>query len=129
MLTFDGRQLLIPNADVFTSAIINYSKSPRRRIQLTVGVAYDSDLEAVEATALSAVDTIEGVLDDPAPQVVFERFGESSIDFSLYYWVDSSQPGVFEGTNVGVKVIKLAFAQAGIDIPYPIRVVHMSGTA
>jgi small conductance mechanosensitive channel len=123
--TFDGKHLLVPNADVFTNAIINYSQTPRRRIQLTVGVAYGSDLETVEATALATIAGIEGVLRDPAPAVVFDNFGESSVDFSLYYWVDSNLPGVWGGTNTGVKSIKLAFEEANIDMPYPIRVVQM----
>jgi small conductance mechanosensitive channel len=125
--TFDGRHLLVPNADVFTNAIINYSQTPRRRIQLTAGVAYESDLDAVEATALATIADIEGVLEEPAPAIVFDNFGESSVDFSLYYWVDANLPGVWGGTNAGVKAIKQAFEVANIEIPYPIRVVHMSG--
>lgn len=126
MRTFDGKHLLIPNADVFTSAIINYSQTPRRRIQLTAGVAYDSDLDKVEGTTLATISQLAGVLEDPAPAVVFDNFGESSVDFSLYYWVDANLPGVWGGTNAGVKAIKIAFEQANIDMPYPIRVVQMS---
>ena len=119
MRTFDGKHLLIPNADVFTNAIINFSQSPRRRIQLTAGVAYDSDLDVVEETAIASINRIEGVLEHPAPVVVFDNF-------SLYYWVDANLPGVLGGTNAGVKAIKLAFEQAAIDMPYPIRVIHTS---
>lgn len=125
--TFDGKHLLIPNADVFTNAIINYSQTARRRIQLTAGVAYDTDLDAAEEIALTTISRIEGVLEEPGPALIFENFGESSVDFSLYYWVDANLPGVWGGTNAGVKAIKQAFEQAGIEIPFPIRVVHMLG--
>jgi small conductance mechanosensitive channel len=127
--TFDGKHLLIPNADIFTNAIVNYSKTESRRIQLTVGVAYDSDLDAVEEIALATINRIEGVLEEPAPTITFNNFGESSIDFTLYYWVDSDLPGVLGGTNSGVKALKQAFQQANIDLPYPIRVVHVNQLA
>jgi small conductance mechanosensitive channel len=126
MRTFDGKHLLIPNADVFTNAIINYSQSSRRRIQLIAGVSYDSDLDVVEEKALATISQINGVLEEPAPAVVFENFGESSVDFSLYYWVDADSPGVWGGTNAGVKAIKAAFEKADIDMPYPIRVIQMA---
>lgn len=116
----DGKTVLIPNADVFTSPIINYGRNPRRRLELTVGVAYDSDLDLVSRTALEAIHTVEGLIEDPAPEVVFSKFGGSSIDFTLYYWVDTAKTGLFRAQDSGVRVIKSAFKQAQIEIPYPI---------
>ena len=81
--TFDGRYVTIPNADVFTSPIVNFSRASRRRVNVDVGVAYDSDLGQVTRISLEAIGEIDGLLTDPAPQVVFNTFGESSIDFSI----------------------------------------------
>lgn len=125
--TFDGRHVLIPNGDVFTSAIVNFSRTSRRRIELTVGVAYDSDLDLVQRLTLEAIGAIDGILPEPAPAVVFSNFGGSSIDFTLYYWVNLEELGYWDGQTAGVKAVKTAFDEVGIEIPYPIRVVRMQG--
>lgn len=126
---FDGRKLVVPNRDIFTNSIINYSKAERRRIELSIGVAYDSDLEQVQQLALDTVLALEGVMHEPAPTVVFNEFGGSSINFTLYYWVDQVNLDYFSGTSAGVMAIKKAFEEAGIEIPFPIRTLLMSGGA
>lgn len=78
--TFDGRFVTIPNADVFTSPIVNFSRASRRRVHLDIGVAYDSDLDQVTRISLEAIQELDGLLDDPEPQVVFHTFGELTID-------------------------------------------------
>ncbi|MCP4707179.1 MAG: mechanosensitive ion channel, partial [Planctomycetes bacterium] len=123
--TFDGVDVMIPNADVFTSPIVNYSRTNRRRIDLTVGVAYDSDLDLVHKTANEAIGAITGVLQDPAPDVVFNNLGSSTVDFTIYYWISTEQTGVFTATDAGVRAIKTTFERAGIDIPYPTQTVYV----
>ena len=121
--TFDGQNVLIPNADVFTSPIKNYSRYNKRRLDLTVGVAYDSDLEIVRQTALEVVSKIKGVIDNPAPSVVFKSLSESTIDFTVYYWVDLDVGRYLESIDAGVTGIKAAFEEKGIEMPYPTRKV------
>lgn len=123
--TFDGKNVLIPNADVYTSAIVHFGRASRRRIDLSAGVAYGSDLEMVKSTAVAAISGVEGVLSDPAPAVVFESFGSSTVDFRLYYWVDTQTIGVFEAKDAGIRLIKRAFEERGIEMPYPIQTVHL----
>jgi small conductance mechanosensitive channel len=123
--TFDGRYVTIPNADVFTSPIVNFSRADRRRVNLDIGVAYDSDLDQVTRTTLEAIQKIDGLLEDPAPQVVYNSFGESAIDFSIYFWVDMKKSDPWKGQTQGIGVLKEAFEAAGIEIPYPIRTVFL----
>ncbi len=125
--TWDGRLVLIPNADVFTSVLVNLSKTPRRRVEVQVGVAYDSDLDQVEQVALEAVQALEGVLEDPAPFVIFHTFGDSSVNLTVYFWVDTSVISPFVAKSLGVRAIHKAFAQEGIEIPFPIRTVYLAG--
>ncbi|MFZ6027230.1 MAG: mechanosensitive ion channel family protein [Chloroflexota bacterium] len=125
MRTFDGTLVLIPNADVFSNPITNYSALPTRRIELIVGVAYDSDLEEVSRVVLETVRSIPGVLDDPVPEVIFTHFGASSIDFALYFWTQLDQLGLFVAKSTAIMRIKTAFEQAGIDIPYPVTSVKL----
>jgi small-conductance mechanosensitive channel len=123
MRTFDGRHVLIPNADVYTQAIVNFSRADRRRINFDVGVAYDSDLEVVKQTALEAIQGLDGLLHDPAPKVYYHSLSPSTIDFTIYYWVDISKSDPLVGQDQGVAAIKAAFEKAGIEMPYPIQTV------
>jgi small conductance mechanosensitive channel len=125
LYTPDGQNVIIPNGEIYTSSIKNYSRYPKRRVELTVGVGYKSDLEQVRAAALKAIADIPGRLDDPAPQVVFRNFGESSIDFTLYFWIDLRAGGYFRALDAAVVKIKAAFDAAGIEIPYPMRTVQL----
>lgn len=123
--TWDGRIVIIPNADVYSSAITNYSRSELRRFELNIGVAYDSDLEQVTQVTHDVLAGIEGLIqDDPAPMVVFNNFGASSIDLTIYYWLRPAELSPFLASDQVVKAIKSAYAAANIDIPFPIRTVY-----
>ncbi len=123
--TLDGRLVLIPNADVFTSAIVNFTRTPRRRVSVDVGVAYDSDLKQVRQVALDAVQRLPFVLDDPAPFVWFHTFGDSSINLTLYFWVEANTILPPEAQSQALQAIFDAFNAAGIEIPFPIRTVYL----
>jgi len=127
LLSPDGLRVLIPNADVFTNTIINYTKTSRRRVKLTIGVAYDSDLQKVTETALQAIRAVPGLLNDPAPMLFFHDFSDSSIDFTIRYWFDTTETNYFAAQDIGVKAIKQAFDRESIEIPYPIRTIMMPG--
>lgn len=124
--TWDGRLVYIPNAEVYTNPIVNYTRTPSRRIDLTVGVAYGTNLERVRQVALEALREVPGLCDNPAPQVVFHTFGESSVDCTLYFWFDVQQATFFEAQSAAVEAIHRRFAEAGIEIPYPIRTVYLT---
>lgn len=120
--TFDGLQVFIPNAIVYGNPLTNFSHLPQRRVGLEVGVAYGTDLNQATSVALEAIQQVPGVItDDPVPAVVFRSFGESSIDFTLYYWVDTSTTGYLAAQDLGVKAINDAFVEEDIEIPFPIR--------
>jgi small conductance mechanosensitive channel len=124
--TFDGQNVLIPNADVFTNPIKNYSRYSKRRFDLSLGVAYDADLELARATILEVLATLPGLLSDPAPWVVYHKFGESSIDLTAYYWVDLSIGDYNAAIDTPITGITAAFAEKGIEIPYPTRSVILA---
>lgn len=123
--TFDGRIVIVPNADVLNHAIINFTRSVNRRVELSVGVAFGSDLEQVQTLALEAVRQIPGLLADPAPQVVFRNFGDSAIHFAVFYWIDTAQSNTFDAQDAGLKLIKRKFEEHHIEIPHPIRTVML----
>ena len=121
--TLDGKIVLIPNADVYSHPITNFSREVNRRLEMTIGVACDTNLELARAAVLEAIAGIEGILADPAPQVVFSHFGDSSIDFDLYFWVNTQINDILFAQDSAVVMINAAFAEKGIEIPYPVQTV------
>lgn len=125
MQTLDGRIVVIPNADVFTNPITNFTRATSRRLEIKIGVAYDSDPELVRSTALEALAKVPGLLEEPSPQVVFDNFGSSTFDLTIYYWIDTAQTSVFEAQDSGLVSVNRLFQAAGIEMPFPTQLVHV----
>ena len=123
--TWDGLMVIVPNSAVYTNAITNYSKVDQRRINLDVGVGYETDLQKADDLLVEVVKGLSGVKDDPAPFVVFQEFGDSSINATLYFWIDTSEAAYFDTLDAATKGVKEAFEREGINIPFPIRTVYM----
>jgi small conductance mechanosensitive channel len=123
--TMDGHNLILPNETVYMSPILNYSRSRLSRIAVDVGVAYDTDLEHAEEVALSTVSALPLVLKDPEPSVTFHTFGDSSINFTIFYWIDNQTTSLFQASDLAVPALKRAFEEANIEIPFPVRTVYM----
>ena len=125
LLTLDGLKVLIPNRVVFTNTLTNFTQISQRRIGLSVGVGYESDLKEVENVALSAIRGLSEIKDDPAPSFIVNNFGDSAINITIYYWYDTKDLKLPDMTNAGAVALKRAFDESGIEMPYPIRVVQM----
>lgn len=124
--TLDGQDVLIPNSEVFTNPITNHTHAPLQRVELGVGVGYDSDLERASEAAVDAIEAIPYVLDEPAPpQVNFHTFGGSSINLTVYYWINNLEQRPRTAIDDGVRAVKDAFEGMDIEIPFPIRTVRM----
>ncbi len=123
--TSDGRLVLIPNGEVFVSPITNFSQAKSRRIEISTGVAYESQPETVRQTALQAIEAIPGLISDPSPVVRFTNFGSSTFDLTIHYWIDTSQTGVAAAKDAGLEAIKAAFEETRIDMPYPVQTVYL----
>lgn len=125
ILTQDGHHVVIPNSTVFTNPIINYTRTPTWRIAIDVGVAYNSDLEQVRQVTVAALSAHPMILKDPAPYVVFNAFGDSAINLTAFYWIDSREVYPRRAKDPGIMAISKAYTTAGIDIPFPIRTLLM----
>lgn len=119
--TGDGHNVLIPNAHVFTKPITNFSRQATWRIAVPIGVAYDSDLELVQRVTLQAIQNLPDVLDDPTPVIHFHTFNAYSIDFTLFFWIDSRVTNPLTARHPAIMSLQKAYAEAGIEIPYPIQ--------
>lgn len=117
--TFDGRLVVVPNQDVYTSAIEVQTHQERVRTSLEVGVGYDTDLGAARSLALEVLDGLEDVLDEPAPQAYCTELGDSAVTIDLRYWTSSQQADIRRAQDAVVAAIYDAYDDAGIDLPFP----------
>jgi len=123
LTTPDNKTIIIPNAKLGGDNIINYSTQETRRVDLTVGVAYDADLKEVRSILEDIVSKDSRVLSDPAHQIAVAELADNSVNFIFRMWVKSADYwDVFFETNESVKT---RFDEAGIGIPFPQRDVHL----
>lgn len=125
IVTRDEVTIIVPNGELIGSQVINHSvPTARMRVTVSVGVAYGSDTLLVRDVLVRTALQSGLVLDDPPPDVRFDDFGDSSLDFSLLVWI--ANPA--EDRQVASKLrfaIDAAFREAGIHIPFPQRDLHL----
>jgi len=119
--TWDGVFVTIPNTKVYTGVVKNYTRYDRRRLEMVVGVDYDSDLNRVQeaiATALNREDI--PILKDPAPIIALENLSTSSINFKVLFWYsyDVQIPWITLRGKL-IQAIVEEFRRQGITIPFP----------
>lgn len=123
----NGRESIVPNEKVVTERIENLSLAdPRIVITTDVAVGYDSDPAQVQKLLIDAALAVPRVLKSPGPAAHFVKFGADGLEFTLAFWIEDPTSGQ---TNVKSEVnlnVLRALRGAGIDIPYPQRVVHMA---
>jgi small conductance mechanosensitive channel len=119
----DGLHVLIPNRHVYDAVITNWSYYPQRRVTMTVGVAYETDLARAYRALSEAVTTTPGVLAEPALTVSFEGFDESSIRMVLRFWIEWQNTNAINLQTQLTQVIMEVARREGINLPYPIRTV------
>ncbi|MBU7011810.1 MAG: mechanosensitive ion channel family protein [Theionarchaea archaeon] len=125
--TTDNITIIIPNSKLMTRDIINYTEgSPVIRIRIPVGVAYESDLAAVAKVLIETVKEVNGVLDDPQPQVVVKEFGDSWINVELRVWIKDAKERRRIQDEINRR-IKIEFEKSSIEMPCPQREVHIKG--
>lgn len=122
--TYDGERILMPNSEVFTSAVRVRTAFDQRRTDLAVGVDYNTSLPEAKQILQRTIEGVEGVLDNKAPEIDLVGFGDSSMDFIVRYWTNSRQPQVRQTQTRAIMAIKEALDAAEIGIPYPIRTLY-----
>lgn len=121
--TPDNKQIIVPNSEIMSSIITNYSANDTRRVDMTVGVSYDDDLDKVRKTLQELVDADERILKDPECLIAVSELADSSVNFHVRPWVKTEDYwGVyFELTEN----IKKRFDQESISFPFPQQDVHL----
>ena len=121
--TPDNVYIVVPNSSIFSREISNYSRYATRRLDISVGVAYDADLTKAMEVLTATLEADGRALPEPAPQVMVTELGDSAITINLRFWVNAADlwPCKWEMN----KAVKEALDAAGIEIPFPQRVMHM----
>lgn len=126
ILTRDDIEITIPNATIANTKIINESGGPsiKHRLRIPVGVSYDSDIDLVRAALQEVAEGNPHVSQDPAPRVRFRSFGDSSLNFELLCWIETSLNRGLAQDSLNTAIFR-SFKQAGIEIPFPKRDVYI----
>lgn len=124
-ITRDDKIIIIPNHLFITEVIYNYTQNRKTtREFVNVGVAYGSDTTLVQKLLLESVESQPGVLKSPKPFVLFEDFGDSSLDFGVYFFIRDSYTDPFIKSAIRFKIDQL-FKDNNVSIPFPQRDVHL----
>ena len=120
--TGDNKVMLVPNSDVMSNQILNYTRHDHRRLDLVIGIGYDEDIRQAKAILTEIVTSDSRVLAEPAPRVAVNNLGESSIELMVRPFVRTAN---FDATRTDLlEQIKLRFDEAGIT-PNPQRAVRL----
>lgn len=122
--TFEGQVVVIPNRRVFEQALVNYTTEGKRRIDVEVGVSYDTDLEKAVSAARAAVEELEQLDPDEEVSVIAKAFGASAIDLDVHFWIPSDA-SFLRARHDAVIAIHRVFEDEGITIPFPIRTLDL----
>ena len=128
--TRDGTEHLIPNEELITQRVENWSHSDRViRLKVPLGVSYRSDPRRAVEVCLEAANDVERVLADPAPTCLVTGFGDSSVNLELRIWIDDPQAGRANVINEVLLKIWDGFRANGIEIPFPQRDLHLRSSS
>ena len=124
--TRDGLEYLIPNEDLITKQVVNWSMSDDRvRIRAPIGVSYKSDIHRARKICVDAARNTPRVIDDPAPLCHLVGFGNSAVELELRFWIRDPRNGIVNVKSDVLLRIWDMFAAEGIEIPFPQCDVHL----
>ena len=123
LMTVEGNYIHVPNSTVYKTTVINYSANPRRRFDFVIGIDYADEVEQAQAVCLEVLEAHDFVLDDPAPLVLVENLGASSVELRILYWVDADSKSPAKVQSSVLRQTKAAVTAAGLTMPDDAREV------
>lgn len=124
--TLDNKEILIPNEDFITNRVTNWTYSSNLgRIEIPIGVSYDSDIEKARELILTAANEHPRSSKNPLPKCHLREFSDSSVNFILHFWLDDVTKGIYEPHSDVMRSIWKKFKTHNITIPFPQRDLHI----
>lgn len=127
LLSYDGNHIRIPNATVFKSRIVNFTRNAERRFLFDVGVAPDSDLALALRLAEDSLAALPFTLQTPTPSVWIQEIGDSTVTLRMTAWIDQRESGLLAAKSESIRLILNRFTESGIAMPEPTyRVIDLA---
>src|SRR6056297_858203 len=130
VLTLDGKEYIIPNEDLITKKVINWSYSNNLvRANVRVGVSYNSDVDQALNLLEKSVENIERILKNPPPKIFLNEFADNSVDLEIKFWIKDPENGIQNITSKVNKNIWQLFKENDIEIPFPQQDLHLKSVS
>jgi small conductance mechanosensitive channel len=123
LTTPDNKKIVVPNGSLSNSIVTNYSANDTRRLDLTFGISYNTDLDLAKKVLLSCAKLDDRILSDPAPVVYITAHGDSAVSVQLRVWV--RKENYWDVNFAMIEQVKRSFDQLGVEIPFPQMDVHL----
>jgi len=121
---YDGSEIVIPNGDLLSQSLVNWTLSDKkRRVELIIGVGYESDMKQVKSL-LESILKSERILKAPSPKVYMQTFNQNSVDFRVLFWVESIDVWLEIRSEVMTQIFE-TFVENKIEIPFPKRDLYL----
>jgi small-conductance mechanosensitive channel len=120
MRTYDGRRIVIPNSELFTNSVMVNTAFENRRLEYDVGIGYGDDIDLAKRLILEAVRSVDGVLSEPAPDVLVMELAESTVNIRVRWWISPPRRAdALDARDRVLTAIKKILTANGIDLPFP----------
>lgn len=129
LMTLDGNHVRLPNALIFRSPMLNFTRNPLRRFEFDAGLGPDGDLVRARDVAVATLTAMEGVLSDPPPQALVEALGDSTVTMRFLGWVDQREAEFNRVRSEAIRLVKTRLEEAGLTFPSPEYVVQTRSAA
>lgn len=126
LMTLDGNHLRLPNALVFRSVMLNYTRNPARRFEFDVGVGVQEDLVEAMGIGTDKLAALDGVMVKPPPRAYIQSLGDSNVQIRYFGWVDQRTHDFLLVRSEAIRTVKVALDDAGMDMPEPIYRVQLT---
>jgi len=121
--TYDGRRVIIPNADIYTGVVVVNTAFPSRRDQADFGVGYNDDLSDVMTFITETIRGVDGVEAEPGPEVIATDFRDGDVLLRARWWTRAARREVVHVRSRVIDAILQAFRSHGVDLPFPTQIV------
>jgi small conductance mechanosensitive channel len=123
--TYDGIYRFVPNASLWNTPVFNYTRNPSRMTDIAIGIGYGSDIDKARQVMLELARSDSRVRSDPAPDVFVDNLGDSAVVLRYRVWIDTAN--FWPVQRALIEEAKRRLDAAGIEIPFPQRVMHLVG--
>lgn len=121
LMTFDGNRLSLPNALVFKSVVLNFSRNPKRRFDFAIPVDPATSIGRAQEVAMNRIAATDGVLSDPGPSWIISGYEGDGLKLQFFGWIDQRQNDLGKVRSAAIRAVKKAFFDAGIESPRSVR--------